>query len=398
MPWQAFVAGARGTFYRPIVTLSFAADYLLYGLRPIGYAITNLVLLIACASTIAAVCRELRVSMFAAIAAAAIWLLNPHGINMSVLWLSGRTTLLMTLLSCGGIFYVLRGRHVAAAALLFAAMLSKEDAVLVPIIALACLWAARASSRRLWITSALCVIAVTAYTLLRVHSQALTPASAPSFYRLTSDVRVVADNAVGYMDRAGTAYGVMLVLAAFVYGAIPGVTEPRRRLLAAGLVWFAAGLAITVRVPVRSSLYAVFPAAGVGLIFATLLDGLRERASRRGADIGMVTILALLVTATPIYRSRNARWVIASDVSRETMRAIAEERGRLPSTGLVTFEDEPVRFANFADALGDAATDAVRLALDRRFDARIVPRDDRSTADVEVARFALKSGRVMRTK
>ena len=34
-PWRAFVADSTGTFFRPVVTLAFAADYLLYGLNPL---------------------------------------------------------------------------------------------------------------------------------------------------------------------------------------------------------------------------------------------------------------------------------------------------------------------------------------------------------------------------
>ena len=41
-------------FYRPVVALTFAADYALFGNRPRGYGLTNLALALACAGLFAA--------------------------------------------------------------------------------------------------------------------------------------------------------------------------------------------------------------------------------------------------------------------------------------------------------------------------------------------------------
>jgi len=72
-PWTAFVSDFTGTFYRPIITLTFAADYALYGLHPFGYGVSNLLMLVACALLLSGVLHHLGISATAGVAAAALW-------------------------------------------------------------------------------------------------------------------------------------------------------------------------------------------------------------------------------------------------------------------------------------------------------------------------------------
>ena len=78
-------------FYRPLVTASFALDHLVHGWQPRGYGWTNLALYAACAVAIACLGMTLGLSRWAAVVAAFMWAINPHGINMALVWLSGRT-------------------------------------------------------------------------------------------------------------------------------------------------------------------------------------------------------------------------------------------------------------------------------------------------------------------
>ena len=84
-------------FYRPLVTASFAADYSWHGLSARGYGATNVLLFFACVAAVWTLCRRLRLSTFAAAVAAFAWSANPHGINMALVWISGRTSLFVTL-------------------------------------------------------------------------------------------------------------------------------------------------------------------------------------------------------------------------------------------------------------------------------------------------------------
>src|SRR4029079_15203118 len=46
-------------FYRPVVGLTFAADYAIFGAHPLGYGLTNLALALACGGLLYLVGREL---------------------------------------------------------------------------------------------------------------------------------------------------------------------------------------------------------------------------------------------------------------------------------------------------------------------------------------------------
>jgi len=70
------------------VGLTFAANYAVFGNHPLGYGVTNLALAIACGGLLYLVARELWLPSGAAILAVALWLLNPHGMNTAILWMS----------------------------------------------------------------------------------------------------------------------------------------------------------------------------------------------------------------------------------------------------------------------------------------------------------------------
>src|SRR5256885_13410788 len=95
-PSQALLPKTPG-FYRPAVTLTFAADYLLHDGRPRGYGFTNLALYLLCICAIGALGRAMGLPVPASILAAFVWSVNPHGINMALVWISGRTSLCLTL-------------------------------------------------------------------------------------------------------------------------------------------------------------------------------------------------------------------------------------------------------------------------------------------------------------
>ncbi|MDE3156263.1 MAG: hypothetical protein KGN76_14270, partial [Acidobacteriota bacterium] len=126
-----------GDFFRPVVGLSFALDRAIGGLQPIIYGWTNVALLFGCALGVFALARALDLPAEGAIAAAALWLFNWDGIRMAVLWISGRTALLLVLFATLGAAAALRRRWGLAGVLLLLAMLSKEEAVLVPAVIIA---------------------------------------------------------------------------------------------------------------------------------------------------------------------------------------------------------------------------------------------------------------------
>src|SRR5204862_4123 len=77
-------------FYRPLVAVTFSADHAVWGLRAVGYALTNLTVCLADTLLLYALARRLGIAAAGALVAAALWALNPHAINMALLWTGGR--------------------------------------------------------------------------------------------------------------------------------------------------------------------------------------------------------------------------------------------------------------------------------------------------------------------
>jgi hypothetical protein len=75
-------------FYRPMVSLSFAANEHLSGVNPAAYGATNLALAVLTALGVGWVAALWRLPPAACLFAATLWLFNFHGINMAILWIS----------------------------------------------------------------------------------------------------------------------------------------------------------------------------------------------------------------------------------------------------------------------------------------------------------------------
>jgi hypothetical protein len=136
-------------FYRPAVALSFALNRMACGVQPFCYGLTNFALVLASAASVFLLARGLQRPPGVALLASARWVFNWHGINMATLWISGRTALLLVLFSTSAASAFVRRRYMMAAILTLGAMLSREEAVLVPAALLASLPAVPHRSRLL---------------------------------------------------------------------------------------------------------------------------------------------------------------------------------------------------------------------------------------------------------
>ena len=414
-------------FYRPLVTASFAADYALFGLNARAYGLTNLALYMACAAAIVSLLREAGIGRAPAAAGTLAWALNPHGINMAVVWLSGRTALLLTLFAVLSMLAFLRGRRWIGSAWLLAALLSKEEAVALPFVFLAWLFALRSSGGRGRVDRVLDALALFAplvvYLVMRAQTPALTPSTAPSFYRLTANPSVVGVNILSYFDRSVTVFAVMTMLALLAYGSasirdrlharLPlGAAGRARlpRLLAAGLAWLVGGYVVTVWLPVRSSLYAVLPSVGAAVILGALVEalrgvdsssgvnGLRSRKSEpaRG-DRRFGVALVVLLAFVPIYQRRNDRWVEPARLSARIVQTLRSAPPAPGSTGVVVFEDEPGGYATFDTALGALASSAVQVVTNLPLEGRVI-QPASPWRGAAAARYRLAAGRVERVE
>ncbi|MBI2835442.1 MAG: hypothetical protein HYX76_13545 [Acidobacteria bacterium] len=408
--WRLF--GRNNGFYRPVVGLTFGLNRLLFETAPMAYGLTNLLLLFACAWGLTLMARSFGLSIGAAFCAAGLWLLNPHGINMALLWISGRTALLVTLFSLAAVVAVRRDRQLAAATFALFAMLAKEEAVVLPLLLVGdrlLATAPRANQRHQAARLAglaLLLAPLVVYFMLRLRSGAMTPSTAPPFYTFTYAPGALARNVLEYLDRTVTfPIGIPLVLSAAVLGQLPAI-GPRRYTVLFALAWIAGTFSLTLFLPVRSSLYVVLPSVGSALIGAMLAESAWTRASARRRRVLVGAVIVLLVAAWPAYRARNARWV---DLARLSAQATAEIRrvaaDLMPERTLV-FQDDRSGKVNLDSAFGTLLSDAVALTTGKPFTIWVEPpllgeepaRGAPPAPETIGARFQLIDGRLCGSK
>lgn len=391
-------------FFRPVVGLSFGVNAQLFGLHAFGYGATNLLLLAACAAGVWRLAAALGLPPSGRIVAASVWSLNFHGINLALLWISGRTALLLCAAATWAAEALVRGRPLTAGVLALVAMLSKEEAVLLPVVFAT--WVAirhdgslpmriRGAVRAVWPTG----VALGVYGALRVRTPAMTFANAPSFYQARVDAGTFAENVLEYADRSATLAALVTLAALCVAWRRPPLDAAARRTLALAAVWIAGLFAITVWLPVRSSLYAVTPAVGAALAAATIASASWEAmpaSRRRTAAVAALLLPALL---WPVYRARNQRLANEARLSASAMATLTALRGAQPPVEAIVLVDDPAARPSLYHAFGSLAPDAAALALERPIPVSLDNTPDDLSRPVPdgpgTRRFRLSEGRLI---
>ncbi|MDQ6622343.1 MAG: tetratricopeptide repeat protein [Verrucomicrobiota bacterium] len=128
-------AGKGG--YRPLTTSSFALNYQLGGTNPWSYHLVNLLLHGLVSVLVYLLVLQIFQAQPAALIAALLFAVHPVH-SEAVAWISGRAELLAALFSLGSWLVYLRGRFFAVALVLFfAGLLSKENALVLPLLVIA---------------------------------------------------------------------------------------------------------------------------------------------------------------------------------------------------------------------------------------------------------------------
>ena len=394
-------------FYRPLVTVSFAADYVRSGLNARAYGFTNLLLYVACAVLVVVLFQQVGLNIAAAAVGALVWALNPHGINMALLWISGRTSLLLTLFALLATLAFLRNQRIAGCLLLTCALLSKEEATLLPLMLVVWLVCLRPVSRHVLVLDVVgMLLALGTYLLLRHQTPAFTFSTAPWFYRPTTDLRMLGRNALEYFDRGATAATVIGLLAAGIYRHQIVLNSRRRRLFVCGAVWFVLGYALTLWIPVRSSLYAVFPSVGAALACGVVIDCLRSSPPTSQRDLAFAAVLFSSLLLIPAYWVRDSPWVEPARVSNRVVKAIVADADGLPDRGSIILEDtDRAGTADFASVFSGGSMNAVRLLTGRPFDVHIQETSNGALSNTRdqslehvVARYRIDNGRIIRVR
>jgi hypothetical protein len=398
------IVAKGGGFFRPVVALSFAANYWVFGGSPRGYGWTNLALAIASGLAIFLLARSLGLSDGGSLLAAALWILNFHGINMAVLWLSGRTALLLGLFGVLAGVATARNRLVWACLFALLAMLSKEEGVLLPI-ALAALLVMHPREHLPPLRVFTFVVGFVAiwgvYAALRMQSDAMTPSNAPPFYTFGAPPWSFRKNLTEYADRSLTFPLGVTTVALAIAGRVPRLQREHQKIVAVGIVWLVTGFGLTMFLPARSSLYAVFPSVGGAIACATIVSAAWPDMSptrRRRTALAAMIVPFLLV---PVYWRRNVRWTELAAVSRDVVSTFAGLARTAPAQWEVIVMDDRSTRTNIAASV--ALPDAVELSTGRRPHVWMVPPfEDMEPKDFVMAParadavVALRAGRIVR--
>jgi hypothetical protein len=142
--WRVFRYGdGIGTFFRPVTFSSFAWDYAIWDLSPVGYHLTNLFLHGCSIAGLFVMLRQFGVTQHIAAMTVAIFAAMPIQVE-SVAWMSGRFDVLVTTLSVWTVAAYVWSRstnrivgYVIAILLSVVAMCSKETGFVLPLIIVA---------------------------------------------------------------------------------------------------------------------------------------------------------------------------------------------------------------------------------------------------------------------
>jgi protein O-mannosyl-transferase len=127
------------SFFRPLVSMSYAADYAVWGPKALGFHLTNLLLHFGCVLLVYRIATREKIPPAAAFCAAALFAVHPVHVE-SVAWICGRTDVIATLLVLAAFLVHRRAeegqalRWLAAGLLFLPALFAKEVAATLPAI------------------------------------------------------------------------------------------------------------------------------------------------------------------------------------------------------------------------------------------------------------------------
>jgi hypothetical protein len=251
-------------------------------------------------------------------------------------------------------------------------------------------WSALRRSGPLWIALAI-------YLGLRAHSGAFGPQDAPSYYRFTFEPLAVVRNVLEYLDRGATfAVAIAVAMLISIGTARVALTAAEKTLLRLGAAWFVCFYAMTMFLPVRSSLYALTPSVGAALALAAVASGV-QRVARKRFEVCCAALIAVIFFLIPIYRQRNERWVVPADLSTSVIRTLRMTTAGYSDGRIVAVDDPSARFG-LDSSFGTSFGNAVHLMVGTNWEGVIVPARNRAVTNAPNGAtrldFAFRNGRL----
>jgi hypothetical protein len=207
-------------------------------------------------------------------------------------------------------------RFVLTAVFYFASLLSKETAVAAPVFVFFFVFLTSYKGnlkinlipkiKKGLGTTAVFIVPLVFYFLLRFHSDAMIPLNAPEYYRYTFSPLLLLENLIEYIVRAVLLdiYVIflffILILASFVWRRNKRVLKESFDSSPAyiGLLWFLSFLLPSVFLPVRSNLYSYFPQIGLhvsALVVLLFIWWNKIKTQKVLRNIALISICLLLL-------------------------------------------------------------------------------------------------------
>ena len=403
--------GAWSGFFRPVVAATFTVNEWMTGARPFGFAIGNIALALACAWAVSSLVRGFNLSWGASALAAFLWLMNLYFTRMAVMWISGRTALVVTICAAVSAGWVMRGRLLPGAIFLVLALFAKEEAVLLPVAV--SIWIVLA--RRItgtapvplgrWIGVSIAALAL--YLAVRNLTPALTPMNAPDYYRFTFDAGVVLRNIGEYADRSSTlAVGISLLAIILLGWSRPFAASRTRFAVSCGVAWTVVSLGLAYFLPVRSDLYAAVAGVGASLAAAAVIDPLWAHAPAVRRRRALIAAVLLPVLMFPVYWQRTQRLARQARFASTTLVDLESLTRDLSDGARVRIDDAVpeigTRVPTMAGGFGAQLSAAYELRTGRRLDLVLTSDIPDEARDADAARavriLAVIDGRLQRVR
>jgi hypothetical protein len=241
--------------------------------------------------------------------AAALFGFNTKGSTMAVGWISGRTTLLFACFTLLSLYLYLKVRwhypqqgwsckriflYFPVGIIYFAALLSKETAVALPIFVFLASFIEQKikingtgsrfflkSIGTAFLNTVVFLLPLILYFFLRLGSNAFVPFNAPAYYRFSLAPMVVLKNLCEYIIRSGMLdliiIACLLIMLLFIRGKTKAIKDIHRLPLIAAAGWFLCFLLPPLFIPARSDIYVYVPQVGVHLAALAIIFYLWEK-------------------------------------------------------------------------------------------------------------------------
>jgi hypothetical protein len=282
-------------FYRPLISLTFGLQFYFHGMNSFYYGLFNLLIHLLNIIMVFLIFNSYKTMKPYALFIVFLFSMNVKSVAMAVCWISGRTTLLFTFFTLLSLYLYRKERqngskkpwnikkfvfHFFIGVFYLAALLSKENAIIVPVFVFLFWLFIKGEKSKKQIFNVFKSILVffpplIVYFILRLRSDAFTPFNAPEYYSFKIIPLIFLKNMWEYVTRAGL-FDLAVTIWFFIL--IMYLKKTKKlfqgilyRNILAGSLWFFVFLLPVSFLVIRSNLYVYFPQIGYHLIFVVLI-------------------------------------------------------------------------------------------------------------------------------